>query len=44
MSSLGAGDQSKIAEARLTALKTAEEAFDKLDINGDGDIDRDEVK
>ena len=44
MSSLGVGDQNKIVEARLAALKSAEDAFDKLDINGDGDIDRDEVQ
>ena len=33
----------KIAEARQQALATALEAFNKIDINGDGEVDRSEV-
>ena len=32
-----------MANARAEALRDALEAFEKLDINGDGTIDRDEV-
>ena len=44
MEGLSASDQAQIATARAAALATAEEAFAKLDINGDGEVDRDEVK
>ena len=44
MEGLSANDQQQIAQARQQALATAEEAFAKLDINGDGEVDRDEVK
>ena len=41
--SLSEADREQIAQARAAALTTAEEAFDKLDINSDGDVSRDEV-
>ena len=41
--SLSEADREQIAQARAAALTTAEEAFDKLDINSDGDVDRSEV-
>ena len=44
MQNLSADDQAQIAQARQAALTTAEEAFNKLDINGDCEIDRDEVQ
>jgi len=43
MASLSQDDQAQIAQARVAALATAEEAFNKLDINGDGDVDKNEV-
>ncbi len=33
----------EMADARAVALRDAQEAFEKLDINGDGTIDRDEA-
>ena len=44
MQNLSAEDQANIATARAAALSTAEEAFNKLDINGDGEVDRTEVQ
>ena len=44
MDGLSENDQAQIATARAQALTTAEEAFAKLDINGDGEVDRDEVR
>ena len=42
-SNLSAADQEQIAVARAAALQQAEEAFNKLDINGDGEVDRSEI-
>ena len=41
--SLSESDKEQISTARLAALATAEEAFNKLDLNGDGDVSREEV-
>ena len=43
MAQLSAADQEQIASARAAALSQAEEAFAKLDINGDGEVDRNEI-
>ena len=40
---LSAQDQEQIATARAAALAQAEEAFNKLDANGDGEVDRTEI-
>ena len=40
---LSQADQEQIAQARAAALTQAEEAFAKLDINGDGEVDRTEI-
>ena len=40
---LSQADQEQIAQARTAALAQAEEAFGKLDINGDGEVDRSEI-
>ena len=40
---LSAADQEQIATARAAALAQAEEAFNKLDANGDGEVDRNEI-
>ena len=40
---LSQADQEQIAQARAAALQQAEEAFGKLDINGDGEVDRGEI-
>ena len=40
---LSQADQEQIAQARAAALAQAEEAFGKLDINGDGEVDRSEI-
>ena len=40
---LSQADQEQIAQARAAALTQAEEAFGKLDINGDGEVDRSEI-
>ena len=40
---LSQADQDQIATARAAALAQAEEAFNKLDINGDGEVDRNEI-
>ena len=44
MDQLTAEQTELIAAKRLEAIKEAEEAYDKLDTNGDGHIDRDELK
>ena len=41
--SLSDADQASIAQAREAALAQAEVAFGKLDINGDGEVDRTEI-
>ena len=41
--SLSDADQASIALARTAALAQAEVAFGKLDINGDGEVDRNEI-
>ncbi len=33
----------EMADARAVAMRDAQEAFEKLDLNGDGTIDRDEA-
>ena len=43
MEGLSAEDQANIATARAAALATAEEAFNKLDLDGNGEVDRAEV-
>ena len=40
---LSAADQEQIATARAAALAQATEAFNKLDKNGDGEVDRSEI-
>ena len=40
---LSESDQTSIAQAREAALAQAEVAFSKLDINGDGEVDRSEI-
>lgn len=37
-------DAATIAAARAEALTTAREAFQKLDLNGDGNVDKDELR
>merc|ERR1712014_546456 len=37
-------DAATIAAARAEALQTAREAFQKLDLNGDGNVDKDELR
>ena len=44
MEGLSAEDQANIATARAAALATAEEAFNKLDLDGNGEVDRSEVQ
>ena len=44
MQNLSAEDQAQIAMARQAAHTTAEEAYNKLDINGDGEVDREEFQ
>ena len=44
MDALSAEDQANIATARAAALATAEEAFNKLDLDGNGEVDRSEVQ
>ena len=44
MEGLSAEDQANIATARAAALATAEEAFNKLDLDGNGEVDRQEVQ
>ena len=39
-----ATDAETIAAARNEALQTAREAFQKLDLNGDGNVDKDELR
>ena len=36
-------EQNELAESRLEALEKAGRAFDRLDVNGDGEIEREEV-
>ena len=44
MDSLTAEQQAVIAQKREDAIEEAKNAYDKLDTNGDGHIDRDELK
>ena len=40
---LSQADQEQIATARAAALAQAEEAFNKLDLDGNGEVDRQEI-
>ena len=40
---LSESDQQAIATARAAALQQAEEAFAKLDLDGNGEVDRNEI-
>lgn len=43
MAQLSQADQEQIATARAAALAQAEEAFNKLDLDGNGEVDRQEI-
>ena len=43
MESLSEKDRQNIATARAEALAIAEEAFNKLDLDGNGEVDKQEV-
>ena len=43
MASLSDADKANIAQAREAALAQAEEAFKKLDLDGNGEVDREEI-
>ena len=43
MQALSQADQEQIAQARAAALTQAEEAFAKLDLDGNGEVDRTEI-
>ena len=36
-------EQEELAQSRLEALEKAGRAFDRLDVNGDGEIEREEI-
>ena len=44
MNKLSAPDQEQIANTKKLVLKEAEKAFRKIDINADGDLDREELR